>query len=258
MGKMLARLVQRNKAFITSRRSMALYIDEQPSFNPFQAIRLVKAHALAAFDETISAVVHLNVDPKRGEQVVKGSCALPHGLGKKTTVAVFTGEENKEKAKLAGADILSSPALLKEITAGNITFDKIIATPDMVPQLKPLAKILGPKGLFPNEKMGNLVTAAKLENAIRNAKMGSVEFKVDPGRNVHAPIGKCTFVDKALIENLRAFIVAVSERKPPGVKGSYFKGAYLSSTMGPSWKIEISTIDPRNTKTYLLGDLTKL
>jgi len=236
-------------AFATAKKgTKAAAKDENapPEYNIFQALRLSKAYAMAAFDETIEVHIKLNVNPKHGDQVVRGSCTMPFGLGKSAVVAVYTSPENQQLARDAGADIVFDTKQLDDLKNGPINFEKLIATPEVMANLKPLAKTLGPKGLMPNTKVGSLVTADKLEKAIKETKMGSVTFRVDQGSVIHAPLGKASFVDERLTGNLKSLMQALIERKPASVKGSLFLNATLSSTMGPGWKVNLDTIDPRN------------
>jgi len=217
-----------------------------PEYNILQALKLVRSHSLAAFDETVDVCVILNVDPKHGDQVVRGTCSMPYGLGKTTKIAVFTSPEFREKAKEAGADIIGDEAVFLDIKAGNIQFEKCIATSDAINDLKPYAKILGPKGLMPNQKIGNLVPPEKLIEAIKQMKQGSVTYRVDVGSNIHSPLGKVSFEQDKILGNLKSLMGSLVEKKPISVKGQYFLSAYVSSTMGPSWRLALDSIDPRN------------
>jgi large subunit ribosomal protein L1 len=222
-----------------------------PTYNVLQALRLIRAYALAAFDETIEINILLNVDPKHGEQIVRGTCMMPHGLGKSEKVAVLTTEEMKEKARQAGADIIIDKQVLEDVKNGVINFEKCLATPEVIAELKPFARVLGPKGLMPNQKVGTLVPTDKLEQAIRETKMGSVTYRVDQGSTIHAPLGKVSFEEEKIKGNLKALMQSIIERRPPTLKGTYLLGANMSSTMGPGWNVSLESIDPR-TKTCLL------
>jgi len=230
-------------------------VKEIAEYNIFQALKLVRAHALAPFKETIDIAVRLNVDPKHGDQVVRGIVSMPYGVGKIQRVCVFAPESMKAEALQAGADIFGDKKTLIDIKNGLIDFERLIATPEASGDLKPFAKILGPKGLMPNLKVGTLVTVDKLEKAILDAKRGSVQYRVDGGKNIHSPLGKIDFEDEKIIENLKALMKSLIDKKPNNLKGTYFNTAYLSSTQGPGWKIKIETIDIRNKDCLIVSNV---
>ena len=202
-----------------------------------EAVSLVKENAKAKFDETIEIAINLGVDPKHADQMVRGVCALPHGNGKNVKVAVFAKGEKAEEAKKAGADIVGAEDLMETIQGGVIEFDRCIATPDMMPVVGRLGKVLGPRNLMPNPKVGTVTVDVKA--AVQAAKGGEVQFKAEKGGVVHAGVGKASFNEEQLVENVKAFVDAVAKAKPAGAKGAYMKGITLSSTMGPGVTISI-------------------
>ena len=202
-----------------------------------EAVSLVKAHAKAKFDETVEIAVNLGVDPRHADQMVRGVVTLPNGTGKSMRVAVFAKGDKAEEAKAAGADIVGAEDLMETVQGGTIEFDRCIATPDMMPIVGRLGKVLGPRNLMPNPKVGTVTP--DVTEAVKAAKGGEVQFKVEKAGVVHAGIGKASFDEKALVENVRAFIDAVAKAKPAGAKGGYMKKIAISSTMGPG--ISIST-----------------
>lgn len=203
------------------------------------AIKLIRARANAKFDETIEVAMNLNVDVTQADQQVRGMIALPHGTGKTVRVAVFARGDKAEAAKKAGADVVGDDDLVAEILQGNINFDRCIATPDMMGVVGKVAKILGPRGLMPNPKLGTVTP--QVEAAIAAAKAGQIEYRAEKGGIVHAGVGKASFGDEKVLENVKAFIAAVSRAKPAGVKGTYINKISLSSTMGPGVKIDITS-----------------
>ncbi len=205
-----------------------------------EAVKLVKERAKAKFDETIEIAMNLGVDPRHADQMVRGVCNLPNGTGRSVRVAVFAKGDKAEEARKAGADIVGAEDLVEEVQKGNINFDKCIATPDLMPLVGRLGKVLGPRGMMPNPKVGTVTN--DVAEAIRGAKGGSVEFRVEKAGIIHAGIGKASFTEQALIENVRAFADAVIKSKPPGAKGTYVKKVALSSTMGPGIKIEPASL----------------
>ncbi len=204
------------------------------------AIKLVKQNANSKFDETIDIAINLDVDAKQSEQSVRGVVAMPNGIGKTVRVAVFAREDKFKEAKDAGADIVGNTDLVEQIEKGQIDFDRCIATPDMMPVLGKVAKILGPKGLMPNPKLGTVTV--DVGKAVRAAKSGQVEFRAEKAGLIHAGLGKASFSEKALTENIRAFVDAIQQAKPSGIKGAFLKKVALSSTMGPGVKIDISSL----------------
>ena len=196
-----------------------------------EAVKLVKSNATAKFDETIEIAMNLGVDTRHADQMVRGVVGLPNGTGKSMRVAVFARDAKAKEAKDAGADIVGAEDLMETVQAGTIDFDRCIATPDMMPIVGRLGKVLGPRNLMPNPKVGT-VTVDVIE-AVKAAKGGEVQFRAEKGGVVHAGIGKASFDESQLVENVKAFIDAVAKAKPSGSKGSFMKGITLSSTMGP-------------------------
>lgn len=201
------------------------------------AIKLVKANANAKFDETVEIAVNLGVDPRHADQMVRGVVTLPNGTGKSVRVAVFARGAKADEAQAAGADIVGAEDLMETIQSGKIEFDRCIATPDMMPVVGRLGKILGPRNLMPNPKVGTVTMDVK--QAVEAAKGGEVQFKVEKAGVVHAGVGKASFDEDKLAENVRAFVDAVQKAKPAGAKGSYMKKVSLSSTMGPGVSVNI-------------------
>ncbi len=204
-----------------------------------EAVGLVKASAKAKFDESVEIAMNLGVDPRHADQMVRGSVNLPNGTGKTVRVAVFARGPKAEEAKEAGADIVGAEDLMETVQGGKIEFDRCIATPDMMPVVGRLGKVLGPRNLMPNPKVGTVTM--DLKEAIQAAKGGQVQFKVEKAGVVHAGIGKASFDEAQLVENVRAFVDAVSKAKPTGAKGTYMKKVALSSTMGPGVTIDVSS-----------------
>ena len=202
-----------------------------------EAVKLVKSNATAKFDETIEIAMNLGVDTRHADQMVRGVVGLPNGTGKSMRVAVFARDAKAQEAKDAGADIVGAEDLMETVQAGTIDFDRCIATPDMMPIVGRLGKVLGPRNLMPNPKVGT-VTVDVIE-AVKAAKGGEVQFKAEKGGVVHAGIGKASFKEDQLVENVKAFVDAVAKAKPSGSKGAYMKGITLSSTMGPGVTISI-------------------
>ncbi len=205
-----------------------------------QAVKIIKQSAKAKFDETIEVAINLGVDPRHADQMVRGVCALPNGTGRSVRVAVFARGDKAEEARAAGAEVVGAEDLVAAIQGGNINFDKCIATPDMMPLVGRLGKILGPRGMMPNPKVGTVTM--DVAEAVRAAKGGAVEFRVEKAGIVHAGIGKASFSENALVENIKAFADAVIKAKPSGAKGTYVQRVALSSTMGPGIKVEPATL----------------
>lgn len=206
-----------------------------------EAIALVMGNAKAKFDETIEIAINLGVDPRYADQMVRGLMSLPHGTGKTLRVGVFARGDKAEEAKAAGADVVGDEDLAEKIQAGQIDFDRCIATPDMMALVGRLGKVLGPRGLMPNPKLGTVTMDVK--GAVSAAKSGQVEYRAEKGGVVHAGIGKASFTATNLVENIRAFVDAVQKARPTGVKGTYMKKIYLSSTMGPGIEIDIASVN---------------
>ena len=223
------------------KRLKAAYADiDRNKFYPLtEAVKVIKDRATAKFDETIEIALNLGVDPRHADQMVRGVVELPHGTGKTIRVAVFAKAEKAEEARKAGADIVGAEELAEQIQGGFSDFDRVIATPDMMGVVGKLGKVLGPRGLMPNPKLGTVT--ANVTEAIRAAKAGQVQFRVEKAGIVHAGIGKASFTEDKLVDNVRAFIDAISKAKPTGAKGTYMKKVSLSSSMGPGLKLDVST-----------------
>ncbi len=204
-----------------------------------EAVALIKANANAKFDETVEIALNLGVDTRHADQMVRGVVGLPNGTGKDMRVAVFARGPKADEAKEAGADIVGAEDLMESIQGGNIDFDRCIATPDMIPIDGRLGKVLGPRNLMPNPKVGTVTMDVKA--AVEAAKGGEVQFKAEKGGVVHAGVGKASFDEAKLIENVKAFISAVAKAKPSGAKGAYMKKIALSSTMGPGVTVNVET-----------------
>lgn len=200
------------------------------------AVAKVKSGATAKFDETIELSMNLGVDPRHADQMVRGVCALPNGTGRSVRVAVFARGPKAEEATAAGADVVGAEDLMEQVQSGNINFDKVIATPDMMPIVGRLGKVLGPRGMMPNPKVGTVTM--DVTKAVNDSKGGAVEFRVEKAGIVHAGVGKASFSEAQIAENVRALIDAVAKAKPTGAKGTYIKRIALSSTMGPGVKID--------------------
>jgi large subunit ribosomal protein L1 len=215
-------------------------IDPTKAYGLEEAVKLVKSRAKAKFDETVEIAMNLGVDPKHADQMVRGVCNLPNGTGRTLKVAVFARGAKAEEAKAAGADIVGAEDLVEIVSKGTIDFDRCIATPDMMGLVGRLGKVLGPRGLMPNPRVGTVTMDVK--GAVQGAKGGAVEFRVEKAGVVHAGVGKASFTEKALAENIRAFVDAVVKAKPAGAKGNYLKKVAVSSTMGPGVKLDMSSL----------------
>ena len=215
-------------------------IDRSKAYGVEEAVKLVKARAKAKFDETVEIAMNLGVDPKHADQMVRGVCNLPNGSGRTQRVAVFARGPKAEEAKAAGADVVGAEDLVEQVQKGVINFDRCIATPDMMGLVGRLGKVLGPRGLMPNPRVGTVTM--DVANAVAGAKGGAVEFRVEKAGVIHAGVGKASFADQALIENIRAFVDAVVRAKPPGSKGTYVKKISLASTQGPGLKVDQATM----------------
>src|SRR5690349_12162378 len=215
-------------------------IDVEKAYPIADAIKMVKARAKAKFDETIEIAINLGVDPRHADQMVRGVVNLPNGTGRTLRVGVFARGAKAEEAKAAGADVVGAEDLVEKVQGGNIDFDRCIATPDMMPLVGRLGKVLGPRGLMPNPKVGTVtmdVTAA-----VKASKGGSVEFRVEKAGIVHGAVGKASFSADKLVENIKAFADAVTKAKPSGAQGTFVQRVAISSTMGPGVKIEPGTV----------------
>ena len=204
-----------------------------------EAVKLVKDNATAKFDETVEIAMNLGIDPRHADQMVRGTVTLPNGTGKEVRVAVFARGPKADEAKQAGADIVGAEDLMETIQGGTIAFDRCIATPDMMPIVGRLGKILGPRNLMPNPKVGTVTM--DVAEAVKAAKGGQVQFKAEKAGVVHAGIGKASFDADKLAENVRAFVDAVSKAKPAGAKGTYMQKVSLSSTMGPGVSVDVAS-----------------
>jgi large subunit ribosomal protein L1 len=224
-----------------SKRQKAMTEIDRDRFYPVdEAISVVKNNASAKFDETIEVALNLGVDPRHADQMVRGVVSLPKGTGKNVRVAVFAKGDKAEEAKKAGADIVGAEDLMETVQGGTIDFDRVIATPDMMGVVGRLGKVLGPKGLMPNPKLGTVTM--DVAKAVNDAKSGQVEFRVEKAGIVHAGIGKASFSEDDLRDNFRAFVDAIMKAKPSGAKGKFVKKLSVSSTMGPGLKIDLEEI----------------
>jgi large subunit ribosomal protein L1 len=205
-----------------------------------EAVQAVKTNATAKFDETVELSLNLGVDPRHADQMVRGTVNLPHGTGKTLRVAVFARGDKQDEARAAGADVVGAEDLAERIQGGTIDFDRAIATPDMMPVVGRLGRILGPRGLMPNPKLGTVTP--NVREAVEAAKGGQVQFKVEKAGIVHAGVGKASFGEEQLAANVRAFVDAINRAKPSGAKGTYLKRAHLTSTMGPGVKLDIPNL----------------
>lgn len=216
-------------------------VDRAKLYDLDDAVKLVKSAANAKFDETVEVAMNLGVDPRHADQVVRGVCQLPNGSGRNIRVAVFARDAKADEAKAAGADLVGAEELAEQIQKGKIDFDRCIATPDMMPLVGRLGKILGPRGMMPNPKVGTVTP--NVAEAVTGAKGGAVEFRVEKtGAIIHAGVGKASFDDTKLVENIKAFVDAVFKAKPSGAKGTFVKGIAITSTMGPGVKVEPQSI----------------
>ena len=215
-------------------------IDVKKSYSLVDAVKLVKERATAKFDETIEVAIALGVDPRHADQMVRGVCALPNGSGRSVRVAVFAKGDKADAALKAGADIVGAEDLAETILSGKVDFDRCIATPDMMPLVGRLGKVLGPRGLMPNPKVGTVTP--DVAEAVKAAKGGAIEFRVEKAGIVQAGIGKASFTEDQLAGNIRALIDAVQKAKPTGAKGTYIKKIAISSTMGPGLKVDTASI----------------
>jgi large subunit ribosomal protein L1 len=215
-------------------------IDRATAYPLGEAVKLIRARALAKFDETVEIAMNLNLDPRKQDQNLRGTVMLPHGTGKTVRVAVFARGERAKEATDAGADLVGAEDLAEKVQAGQIEFDRVIATPDLMAVVGRLGKILGPRGLMPNPRLGTVTQ--NVTDAVEAAKGGQVEFRAEKAGLVHAGVGKASFTDAALADNVRAFVGAITRGRPSGVRGTYIMKASLSSTMGPAVKLELSDL----------------
>ena len=226
----------------TSKRMAKAYdgIDVTKTYSVRDAVKLVKSRAAVKFDETVELAMTLGVDPRHADQAVRGMVSLPSGTGKKVRVAVFAKGDRAKEAQAAGADIVGAEDLAEKVNSGQIDFDRVIAAPDMMGVVGRLGKVLGPRGLMPNPKLGTVTP--NVAQAVKDAKGGQVEFRADKTGNVNAGVGKISFSEDALAANVSAFLDAINRARPTGVKGTYIKKVTLSSTMGPGVKIDVSSL----------------
>lgn len=225
----------------SKRLRAALGAFEQGKAYPLiEAVKIVKANARAKFDETIEVAMNLAVDPRHADQMVRGMVSLPHGTGRSVRVAVFARGAKAEEAQAAGADIVGAEDLAEKVQAGEIAFDRCLATPDLMAVVGRLGKVLGPRGLMPNPRLGTVTMDVK--GAVTAAKAGQVEFRAEKAGIVHAGVGKASFVEQRLLENIRTFVDAIQKAKPAGAKGTYLKKVSLSSSMGPGVRVDLTSL----------------
>ena len=229
--------MKRSKSY----RAAAEKIDADVTYAPLDAVRLAKKTASAKYDETVEVAMRLGVDPRKADQMVRGTVNLPHGTGKTARVLVFANGDKAEAAKAAGADFVGSDDLLEKVAGGWLDFDAVVATPDLMGKVGRLGKVLGPRGLMPNPKTGTVTT--DVAKAIKEIKAGKVEYRVDKNGVVHAPCGKVSFGDSKLTENIRALAESVMKAKPPAAKGKYVRSVTISSTMGPGVRVDLASIE---------------
>jgi large subunit ribosomal protein L1 len=221
-------------------KELRAQVDPTRAYPLDQAITLLKGCAKAKFDESIEVALNLGVDPRHADQMVRGTADLPHGTGKTLRVAVFARGDKAEEARAAGAHVVGARALAQAIQEGQIDFDRCIATPDLMPVVGRLGRILGPRGLMPNPKLGTVTP--NVAQAVKAAKAGQVQFRVEKTGIIHAGVGKASFTPERLADNIKAFVDAVNKAKPTGAKGTYMKRVAISSTMGPGVKVEVATL----------------
>ena len=225
----------------TKYQEAAALIDRTKTYQPQEAIELVKKSAYAKFDETVELHLRMGLDPRNAAQQVRGVALLPHGLGKRVRVLVFAQGESERIAETAGADYFGGDDLIKKIEDGWLDFDTAIAIPEMMGKVGKLGKILGRRGLMPNPKSGTVVAMNDLPRVIEDARKGRVEYKLDRTAIIHVPLGKASFDENMLLDNLTVIIEAIMKAKPSGVKGQYVKSAYITTTMGPGIKLDLSS-----------------
>ena len=229
----MAKLGKRSKA------ARAAY-DREAEHKIADAVKIVKDNATAKFDETVEVAINLGVDPRHADQMVRGVCNLPNGTGRSVRVAVFAKDAKADEARAAGAEVVGAEDLMEQIQAGDMPFERVIATPDMMPLVGRLGKVLGPKGMMPNPKVGTVTM--DVAKAVQDAKGGAVEFRVEKAGIIHAGVGKSSFDEGKLAENVGAFLTAIQKARPSGAKGVFIRRITLSSTMGPGVKIDSADI----------------
>lgn len=232
-------MARKSKGYLASLK----LIERENSYDPEEALALVKQTARAKFDETVEVAVKLGVDPRHADQQVRGTVVLPHGTGKTRKVLVFAKGEKAKEAEVAGADYVGAEEFVSKIEGGWLDFDVAIATPDLMGLVGKLGRILGPRGLMPNPKAGTVTF--EVERAVKEVKAGKIEFRVDKTGNIHAPIGKCSFETEKLKENFQALVEALVKAKPPAAKGQYLRKMSVAATMGPGIKINPQKALPR-------------
>ncbi len=216
-------------------------IDREKNYTLADAVKIIKnTAAKTKFDETVEVAINLSVDPRHADQMVRGTVSLPHGTGKSVKVVVFAKDDKAKEAEEAGADLVGAEELAKKIQGGEIDFERCIATPDMMAIVGRLGKVLGPKGLMPNPKLGTVTP--DVASAVKAAKAGQIEFRVEKQGIIHAGVGKASFSEEALAENISTFVSAIAKAKPSGAKGTYMKKVSLSSTMGPGLKLDVGPL----------------
>lgn len=229
----MAKIGKRLKAAVAT-------VDRNKFYALPEAVKLVKGNAKAKFDETIEVSLNLGVDPRHADQMVRGVVELPHGTGKTMRVAVFAKGDKAKEAEAAGADVVGAEDLMEKMQGGFLDFDRCIATPDMMGVVGRLGKVLGPRGLMPNPKLGTVTM--NVAEAVRAAKAGQVQFRVEKAGIIHAGVGKASFDEAKLLDNVKALVDAISKAKPAGAKGTYLKKVSLSSTMGPGLKVDLTSL----------------
>jgi large subunit ribosomal protein L1 len=229
--------MQRSKTY----RAASEQFDKDELYAPLSAIKIAKTTSKKKFDETVDVVMRLGVDPRKADQMVRGTVNLPHGTGKTARVLVFASGDKADAAREAGADIVGGDELIEKVNGGWIDFDAVVATPDMMGKVGRLGRVLGPRGLMPNPKTGTVTT--DIAKAIKEIKAGKVEFRVDKTGIIHAPVGKTSFATDSLVTNAHALVESIVKAKPSAAKGKYLKSVTLSSTMGPGIRIDTTHID---------------
>jgi len=233
-------MAKHGKRFRAAKAAVTKVVAGKPALALEDALKLVKQNATAKFDETVEIALNLGVDPRHADQMVRGTVNLPNGTGKTVRVAVFARGPKADEAKAAGADIVGAEDLMQVVQGGTIEFERCIATPDMMSVVGRLGKVLGPRGLMPNPKVGTVTM--DVAQAVKDAKGGQVQFRVEKAGVVHAGVGKVSFADDKLAENVRALVDAVNRAKPTGAKGTYLKKISISSTMGPGLTVDVASL----------------